>query len=192
MPIDDDPIFEFATQKAWAVWLAKHHATATGVWIKCAKKSSGLASVTPPEALDIALCYGWIDATRRGLDETYFLQRYAPRASRSKWSKINREKVAELIDQGRMKPAGLREIERAKADGRWEAAYDAQSKATVPEDLERAFAKSKAARAFFATLDSRNRFAVLHRVQTAKKPETRARRIATFVEMLAEGKKIYP
>jgi uncharacterized protein YdeI (YjbR/CyaY-like superfamily) len=189
--IDDDPILPFRSQKAWATWLAKQHTTSRGLWIKMAKKDSGIASISHPEALDVALCYGWIDGQRRSLDSQYFLQRFSPRTARSKWSKINCAKVTALIASGEMRPAGLKEIERAKADGRWDEAYDGPRAATVPDDLERALARNKTARAFFVTLDSRNRYAVLHRIQTAKKPETRARRIATFVEMLGERRTIY-
>lgn len=157
-----------------------------------AKKDSGITSVNHAEALEVALCYGWIDGQRKAEDSKYFLQRFTPRTPRSTWSKINRDKALKLIEEGRMQPAGLAEVDRARADGRWDAAYDAQSVATVPPDLQAALnAKPKAA-AFFAKLDSRNRYAVLFRTQGAKKPETRARRIAQFVEMLAKGEKIHP
>jgi uncharacterized protein YdeI (YjbR/CyaY-like superfamily) len=148
--------------------------------------------VTFAEALDTALCYGWIDGQRNRFDERWYVQRFTPRRSRSTWSKSNCGKVEQLIQQGRMRPAGLREIERAKADGRWDAAYDAQSTATVPDDLQRALDAKPAAAAFFAALDRRNRFAILYRIQDAKRPETRARRIETFVAMLTEGKTLYP
>jgi uncharacterized protein YdeI (YjbR/CyaY-like superfamily) len=187
----DTPV-ECSTVAAWERWLKRHHATAAGVWIRMAKKASGIASVDHPEALEVALCYGWIDGQRKGEDAEHFLQRFTPRTARSTWSKINRDKVLRLIDEGRMQPAGLTEIERARADGRWDAAYDAQSVATVPPDLQAALDANRKAAAFFAKLDSRNRFAVLFRTQGAKKPETRARRIAQFVEMLAKGEKIYP
>jgi uncharacterized protein YdeI (YjbR/CyaY-like superfamily) len=187
-----DPVYPFSSRKAWAAWLAKQHTKATGVWLKIAKKESGIASVTHPEALDIAICYGWIDALRRSLDDQYFLQRFTPRTPRSKWSKINCAKAEALIQSGEMKPAGLREVERAKADGRWERAYAGFRASTVPDDLEQALAKNKKARAFFPTLSSQNRYAILYRLQDAKKPETRARRLEKFVAMLAEGKTIYP
>ena len=187
----DAPV-ECTTVAAWERWLKRHHATAAGVWIRMAKKASGIASVDHPEALEVALCYGWIDGQRKGEDAQHFLQRFTPRTARSTWSKINRDKVLKLIDDGRMQPAGLAEIERARADGRWDAAYDAQSVATVPPDLQAALDANRKAKAFFATLDSRNRYAVLFRTQGAKKPETRARRIAQFVEMLAKGEKIHP
>jgi len=187
----DTPV-ECTTVAAWERWLKRHHATAAGVWIRMAKKASGIASIDHPEALEVALCYGWIDGQRKGEDAEHFLQRFTPRTARSTWSKINRDKVLRLIDEGRMQPAGLAEIERARADGRWDAAYDAQSVATVPPDLQAALDANRKAKAFFATLDSRNRYAVLFRTQGAKKPETRARRIAQFVEMLAKGEKLHP
>jgi uncharacterized protein YdeI (YjbR/CyaY-like superfamily) len=162
------------------------------VWLKLAKRGSGLESVTRAEALEVALAYGWIDGKAGRLDDDWWLQRFTPRAARSRWSKINREKATALIESGAMKPAGLREVERAKADGRWEAAYDAQSKATVPDDLKRALDENEAARELFATLDSRNRYAILYRIHEAKKPETRARRIDKYVTMLARGEKPYP
>jgi uncharacterized protein YdeI (YjbR/CyaY-like superfamily) len=190
---DEQPVLSFADQAAWRSWLAEHHATTpSGVWLQMARKSSGLASIDHPQALDVALCFGWIDGQRKGLDETYFLQRFTPRRARSTWSKINRDKVAVLIAAGDMQPAGLAEIERAKEDGRWAAAYDGQRTSTVPDDLAAALAGNAEARDFFATLGSQNRYAILHRLQTAKKPETRARRIAAFVEMLAEHRTIYP
>ena len=188
----DLPIVPFASRGAWEVWLEGRHASSDGVWLKIAKKGSGVESVTFAEALDVALCYGWIDSQRAGFDERYFLQRFTPRKPRSRWSQVNREKVAGLIEEGRMKPAGFREVERAKADGRWDAAYEPQSTAAVPDDLRIALEKNEGAREFFGTLDSRNRYAILHRIQDAKRPETRVRRIARYVAMLAEGKKLYP
>lgn len=190
--MDADPVLTFPSRKAWAAWLAKQHTASSGLWVRLAKKESGIASVTYLEALEVALCYGWIDGQRKSLDGQYYLQRFTPRTARSKWSKISCARATELIEKGEMKPAGLREVERAKADGRWDAAYDGPRTATVPDDLRRGLAKNRIARDFFATLDSRNRYAVLHRIQNAKKPETRARRIATFVAMLAEKEKLYP
>ncbi|MBD9662416.1 uncharacterized protein YdeI (YjbR/CyaY-like superfamily) [Variovorax beijingensis] len=187
----DTPI-ECSSAAAWERWLKRHHATAAGVWLRIAKKDSGIASIDHPAALEEALCWGWIDGQRKSEDAQYFLQRFTPRTARSTWSKINRDKALELIGQGRMQPAGLAEVERARADGRWHAAYDAQSVATVPPDLQAALDANPKAAAFFATLDSRNRYAVLFRTQGAKKPETRAKRIAQFVEMLAKGEKIHP
>ena len=188
----DLPVVPFASRDAWAAWLEERHATSDGLWLKLAKKGSGIDTVTYAEAVEVALCYGWIDGQVRKFDESYWLQRFTPRRTRSKWSKINRQRAIELIEKGEMKPAGLREVERARADGRWDAAYDAQSTAQVPEDLRRELEKDEAAREFFARLNSANRYAILYQIQDAKKPETRARRIAKYVAMLSEGKKIYP
>ncbi len=157
-----------------------------------AKKASGIPSVTHAEALDVALCYGWIDGQRNSFDDRWFLQRFTPRRARSNWSKVNCAKVERLIEEGRMQAAGLAEVERARADGRWDAAYDAPSTATVPDDLQRALDDNPAAAACFATLNSQNRYAILYRIQDAKKPETRARRIEKFVAMLNEGTTLYP
>jgi uncharacterized protein YdeI (YjbR/CyaY-like superfamily) len=188
----DLPIIPFASRDAWAAWLEEQHATSDGLWLKFAKKGSGLDTVTYAEAVEVALCYGWIDGQVRKFDEDHYLQRFTPRRARSRWSKINRQKATELIERGEMKPAGLREVERAKADGRWDAAYDAPSTATVPEDLRRELEKNEPAREFFETLDGRNRYAILYQIQDARRPETRARRIEKYVAMLGEGKKIYP
>ncbi len=182
----------FDSREAFEAWLDEHHESAGEVWAKIAKKTSGIPSVTYEEAVEVALCFGWIDGQMRSLDQDFYVQRFTPRAKRSKWSALNREKATRLIESGAMRPAGLREVERAKADGRWDAAYDAQSTAAVPDDLERALARHDTARAFFATLDSRNRYAILYRIQDAKKPETRARRIQQFVAMLNEQRKLYP
>lgn len=186
-----DPVIAFETPDAWEEWLAREHASQNGVWVKIAKKATGIATVTHAEALDIALCYGWIDGQRKSFDEQWFIQRFTPRRARSNWSKVNRDKVAKLEAEGRMQPAGVREVERAKADGRWDAAYDPPSKASVPADLQQALDAHPAAAAAFATLNSQNRFAILYRVQEAKRPETRARRIEKFVAMLAAGDKLY-
>ena len=186
------PELPFESANAWDEWLAKNHESAPGVWAKLAKKATGVPSVAYPEVLDIAISYGWIDGQRKALDDTYFLQKFTPRGPRSRWSRINRDKATRMIESGDMKPAGLREVERAKADGRWDAAYHGQRTATVPEDLQQALDANPAAREFYATLNSQNRYAVLYRVNDAKKPETRARRIAQFVEMLAKGEKLHP
>jgi uncharacterized protein YdeI (YjbR/CyaY-like superfamily) len=178
------PVVSFPSQSAWREWLDKHHSHSAGVWLKIAKKASGKRTVSYQEALEVALCYGWIDGQKGKFDDEYFVQRFTPRRSRSKWSQINCAKATELIEKGAMKPAGLREVERAKADGRWAAAYESQSKATVPDDLQRELDKNKEAREFFGTLTSINRYAILYRIQDAKRAETRARRIAKFVEML--------
>jgi uncharacterized protein YdeI (YjbR/CyaY-like superfamily) len=187
----DLPVMPFASRDAWAAWLEEQHAASDGLWLKFAKKGSGLDSVTYAEAVEVALCYGWIDGQVRKFDQDYYLQRFTPRRARSKWSKINRQKATELIERGEMKPAGLREVERARADGRWDAAYDAPSTAQVPDDLLRELEKNEPAREFFETLDGRNRYAILYQIQDAKRPETRARRIEKYVAMLSEGKKIY-
>lgn len=185
------PILPFERQKDWAVWLDKNHATSSGVWLKLAKKASGVKSVTYDEALEVALCYGWIDGQKKSHDETSWLQKFTPRGRRSIWSKINTEKVLRLIESGRMKPAGLKAVESAKQDGRWDAAYASPSKAVVPDDLQAELDRNAKAKAFFATLDSRNRYAILHRIHTAKKAETRAKRIEQFVRMLANKEKIH-
>jgi len=188
----DLPIISFASRDGWEAWLEEHHADSDGLWLKIAKKGSDIETVTQPDALEVALCYGWIDSQAKKFDGDYWLQRFTPRRPRSKWSRVNREKVEKLIEAGTMKPAGLREVERAKSDGRWEAAYEAQSRATVSDDLRRELEKNRAAREFFDTLDSRNRYAILYQIQDAKRPETRARRIEKYVAMLNEEKKIYP
>ena len=188
----DLPVISFASRGAWEEWLAEEHATSDGLWLKLAKVGAGIDSVSYAEAVEVALCYGWIDGQAASLDEAYWLQRFTPRRRRSKWSRINRDRASGLIERGEMKPAGLAEVERAKSDGRWDAAYESQGTATMPDDLHRALEKNDAARAFFATLDSRNRYAILHRIQDAKKPETRARRIAKYVAMLNEHTKPYP
>ena len=187
-----DEIVEFRNARSWGTWLAKNHVRSPGVWLRLAKKASGLASVTYAEALEIALCYGWIDGQKKPGSETAWLQRFVPRAERSIWSRINREKAKVLIEAGRMKPAGLAAIERAKANGRWESAYESWSGATVPADLQAELDRNPRAAKFFATLDSGNRYAVLFRIQTARKPETRQRRIARFIAMLAKGEKLHP
>ena len=190
---DEPETLPFAGAAEWEAWLREHHETTpAGVWIKFARKGSGIPTVTYREALQVALRFGWIDGQARSLDDSYYLQRFTPRRARSIWSKRNREFATALIEAGEMEPAGLREVERAKADGRWDAAYDAPSAAIVPDDLQAALDANAAAAEFFAGLDAQNRYAILHRVQTAKRPETRARRIETFVAMLAAGEKIYP
>jgi uncharacterized protein YdeI (YjbR/CyaY-like superfamily) len=160
--------------------------------MKIAKKGSGVETIDYPGALETALCFGWIDAQKAPFDDSFWLQRFTRRKPRSKWSKINRGKAEELISRGRMRPTGMSEVERARADGRWEAAYDGQRSATVPEDLQAALDGNQRAREFFETLNSVNRYAILYRIQEAKKPETRARRIEKFVTMLEEGRKPYP
>ena len=193
MGADDGlPKLPFASTDAWEAWLEENYERADGVWIKMARKASGIDSVRYPEVLESALCFGWIDGRREALDDTWFLQRFTPRRARSKWSRINREKTERLMAEGRMRPAGLAEVERAKADGRWEAAYAGQRTITVPDDLRRELEARPAASEFFDKLTSQNRYAILYRLQDAKRPETRARRLAKFVAMLEAGETIHP
>jgi len=186
------PIIAFASQKEWAKWLKTNHLTSQGLWMQLAKKASCSPSVTYAEAIETALCYGWIDGQKQSHSAEAWLQKFTPRGRRSIWSKINREKAVALIEGGKMKPRGLAEVERAKQDGRWEQAYDSPGSATVPADLQTALNKSPKAKAFFATLESRNRYAILWRIQTAKKAETRAKRIDLFIKMLEKGERIHP
>jgi uncharacterized protein YdeI (YjbR/CyaY-like superfamily) len=188
----DLPVIAFASLEDWGRWLEEHHTSSDGLWLKIAKKGSDIASISYAEALEVALCYGWIDSQKAKFDAEHWLQRFTPRRPGSKWSKANRDKAEELIVRGLMKPAGLQEVERAKADGRWDAAYAGQRSMTVPDDLQLALEKNERAREFFFTLDSRNRYAILYRIQTVKKPERRARRIEKFIAMLGEHEKIYP
>jgi uncharacterized protein YdeI (YjbR/CyaY-like superfamily) len=185
------PTLPFESEKKFADWLAKQHNKSGGVWVKISKKRTGIPSVTYHEALDVALCYGWIDGQKKGFDDKYWLQKFTPRGSKSIWSKINTEKAEKLTAKGEMKPAGLKAIELAKQDGRWAAAYESQSVIAIPEDFQSALEENKKAKAFFATLNSANRYSFLFRIQTAKKAETRARRISQFVEMLERGEKFH-
>lgn len=188
----DLEISSFESAEAFEAWLGRHHDSSPGTWLKLRKKAPGVVALDYAQALDVALCYGWIDGQKGKFDDEFWLQRFTPRKAKSKWSKINRDKVAALVEQGRMRPPGLAEVERAKADGRWEAAYDGAKSAGVPDDLAEALAANPAAAEFFETLDGRNRYAILYRVQDVKKAETRVRRIEKFVTMLAEKKKLYP
>jgi uncharacterized protein YdeI (YjbR/CyaY-like superfamily) len=181
----------FITSADFEKWMESEHDKSDGVWLKIAKKDSGKSSVTHHQALDIALCFGWIDGQRKKLDEEYFLQRFTPRRKQSPWSAVNVEKVQKLIEAGKMREAGFKEIERAKADGRWDAAYQPQSKMTIPDDLQAALDANPAAYEFFKTLSSQNRYAILYRLHSAKKPETREKRLREFMTMLSEKKKIY-
>jgi uncharacterized protein YdeI (YjbR/CyaY-like superfamily) len=191
MGADDGlPRLTFASAEAWERWLEEHFAT-DGVWIRMAKKASGIDSVRYPEVLELALCFGWIDGRREALDDTHFLQRFTPRRPRSRWSQINRDSAERLIAEDRMRPAGLAEVERAKADGRWAAAYEGQRSITVPDDLARELDARPRAREFFEGLSSQNRYAILFRLQDAKRPETRARRLAKFVAMLEAGETLH-
>jgi uncharacterized protein YdeI (YjbR/CyaY-like superfamily) len=191
-PAGEVPIMAVASQQAWADWLEANHASSRGVWLKLAKKASGVASVTYADAVEAALAWGWIDGQKQAHDAAAWLQKFTPRRPKSLWSKINRDKAEALIAAGKMRSPGLAEVERARQDGRWDSAYDPASRATVPDDLAAALAANPRAAALFATLNAANRYAVLFRVQTAKKPETRARNIARFVEMLARHEKIHP
>ena len=185
----DYPVLLFERQSAWARWLERHHVTARGVWLRFGRKGAGLRTISYDEALDVALCYGWIDGQARGFDAESWLQRFTPRGARSVWSKRNREHVARLIATGAMRPAGLAAVEAAKADGRWERAYDSPASATVPHDFQAALDRVAGAQAFFDTLTRSQRYSILYAIQTAVKPETRARRIAHYVTMLRKKEK---
>ena len=187
----DRSVISFATTRAWSAWLGAHHASSRGVWLKIAKKGVGSQSITYAQAIEVALGWGWIDGQKGKLDEAWWLQRFTPRNAKSPWSKINRAKAEALITAGSMKAPGLAEVERAKRDGRWERAYDGAGSSVVPADLIAAFARNARARAFFEGLDGANRYAILYRVQTAKKPETRAERITRFVAMCARHETIH-
>lgn len=182
----------FERQRDWLTWLKDNHSTSSGVWLQLAKKDAGVQSISYDEAIEVALCFGWIDGQKKAHSDQYWLQKVTPRSAKSVWSKINKEKALALIESGKMKPAGLKEIERAKLDGRWDAAYDSASKSSVPSDFQSALDDNARAKKFFGTLDSRNRYAVLFRIQTAKNAETRAKKIAQFVQMLARHEKIHP
>lgn len=192
MKFTDLQILPFTNKKKWTDWLSRQHDKSAGVWLKLSKKASGISSVTYEEALESALCYGWIDGQKKGFDDKYWLQKFTPRGSKSIWSKINTEKAEKLIASGEMKPAGLKAIEAAKKDGRWAAAYASQKNISVPDDFQAALDKNKKAKDFFDTLNSVNRYAILFRIQTAKKAETRMKRIQLFVEMLEQNEKLHP
>ena len=186
------PVQYFASRLKWEAWLEANHDSSRGLWIRFAKKASKHTSVSHPDALEAALCYGWIDGQKDTDDEGWWLQKFSPRSRRSIWSKINREKVEELTKRGLMKPSGLKEAAQAKEDGRWDAAYDSVRGSVVPDDLQSALDNCPKAKAFFGTLNSKNRYAVLFRIQTAKKAETRAKRVAQFVGMLERHELIHP
>ncbi len=193
MKSDQDlPTLSFASAEVWEVWLKRDHAQSSGIWLKLAKQGSGVTTVSYAEALDVALCYGWIDGQKAPCCERFWLQRFTPRRPRSRWSKINREKAEKLISTGRMQPPGLQQVEAAQADGRWAEAYESQSVAAVPDDLREALAENEAAQTLFETLDSANRYAILYRIHNVKRAETRARKIADFVAMLARNETIHP
>jgi uncharacterized protein YdeI (YjbR/CyaY-like superfamily) len=188
IPLAELNIVECPANADWERWLEDHHATAADAWVKIAKKGSGVTTVRYPEVLDTAICFGWIDAVRRPLDDTYFLQRFTPRAPRSKWSQVNREKVLALTAAGRMRPAGEAQVQAAKADGRWDAAYAPQSRAAIPSDLQAALDAEPTAKEFFSTLKGQQRYAFLYRLHNVKTETGRQRRIANYVELLREGK----
>jgi uncharacterized protein YdeI (YjbR/CyaY-like superfamily) len=181
----------FATQRDWDAWLERNHAGSPGLWLRLAKKASGIPSVTYAEAVETALCHGWIDGLKRPVDEREWLQKFTPRNPKSVWSKINRDKVEALIAEGRMHPAGLDSVAAAKRNGRWTTAYDPASASQVPPDLQAALDRHKRAAAFFATLTGASRYSILYRLQTAKKPETRAKRLAEVMAALKKGEKPY-
>jgi len=187
----DLQIISFKSPKDWARWLAKNHSTWSGIWLRLFKKDSGVASVTYAEALDEALCYGWIDGQLEKYDEKSWLRKFTPRRPKSVWSKRNIEHIKRLIDAGKMKPSGLKEVEAAKADGRWERAYDSPSAMQVPEDFLKELSKDKKAKAFFETLNRANVYSIAWRLQTAKKPETRAMRMKAILELLNRGEKFH-
>ena len=187
----DLPVKPFKTPAAWEKWLAVNHAKSVGIWMQIAKKASGIPTVSYQEALDVALCYGWIDGQKRPFDDRTWLQRFTPRGPKSVWSKINTEKTAVLIASGRMQPPGLAAIEAAKASGRWESAYQPWSNPDVPPELAAALDASPNAKRFFETLRGRNRYGIIYRVQTAKKPETKAKRIADFIARLERGETLF-
>jgi uncharacterized protein YdeI (YjbR/CyaY-like superfamily) len=188
----DLAVLTFASAVAWQTWLEGAHASSGGVWLRLARKGAADRTVTYPEALEVAICFGWIDGQKRALDDEHWLQRFTPRKPGSRWSKINTEKAEALIAAGRMHPAGLREVEAARADGRWDQAYAGQRTAAVPDDLRAALQAEPAAAAFFETISSVNRYAILYRIGTVKRPETRARKIAQYVQMLAEHRTLHP
>lgn len=191
-PGSGDPLIRaFKDQKAWETWLEKNQIATDGLWMRIAKKASGTKSITYPEAVEIALCYGWIDGQKKPESEITWLQRFVPRRPRSIWSKINREKALALIAGGKMKPAGLTEVERAKKDGRWEAAYDSPKDAPIHPDFQKALNRSPRAKAFFKTVNAANRYAIIWRLHTAKKAETRERLTRKFIEMLEKGETLH-
>lgn len=185
-------VLEFENQQGWEEWLSRHHATATGVWLRLAKKGSNVPALSHLEALESALCFGWIDAQKKPESSAAWLERFTPRGERSIWSKINRQKALDLVECGRMRDKGLEQMRRAQQDGRWERAYDSPRTATVPQDLQAALDRNPKASQFFSTLDRQNRYAILFRIQTVKKTETRARKITEFVAMLEREEKIHP
>jgi uncharacterized protein YdeI (YjbR/CyaY-like superfamily) len=189
--IDDEPTLAFETPRKWEAWLARNHKGSGGVWLRIYKKGSGQASVTYAEALDVALCYGWIDSLKRSLDGVSWVQRFGPRRARSPWSRINTGHAERLMKAGRMKAAGLKEVEAAKEDGRWQRAYDSPRASAIPADFLEALSRDKKAKAFFDGLNKANLFAIAYRLQTAKKPETREKRMKAILAMLSRGEKFH-
>jgi uncharacterized protein YdeI (YjbR/CyaY-like superfamily) len=189
---DDLPVILFPSAAALEAWLEREHPRSAGIWLKIAKKGSGVESVTYAEAVELGLCFGWIDGQGRRFDDRHYLQRFTPRRPRSKWSRLNCERVEALSAAGRMRPSGLAAVEAAKADGRWDAAYEPASTAAVPPDLERELKRDRAARESFEALDGANRYAIIYRLNDAKRPQTRERRLRKFVEMLRRGERIHP
>ncbi len=187
---DNLPVILFETEAEWADWL-EESIIAPGVWVRIAKKGSGIISISYQQAVDVGLCYGWIDGQKQKYDETTFVQRFTPRKPKSNWSKINKDKALQFIEEGKMKPAGLVSIENAKKSGAWDSAYESQSKIEIPEDLQKFLDENKEAKEFFETLNSVNRYAILYRLQSARKPETREKRLKQFIEMLNKKEKIY-
>jgi uncharacterized protein YdeI (YjbR/CyaY-like superfamily) len=185
------PIIELDGTAAWSAWLQEHHGSSAGVWLRLAKRGAPRKTPSYAEAVELALCFGWIDGQKGAYDQSFWLQRFTPRGPRSRWSQRNREKATELIRRGAMRPAGLAEVEHAKRDGRWDAAYEPQSTAAVPEDLREALALDPQARAFFETLSGANRYAILYRIAEAKRAQTRADRITKFVAMLHDGRTLH-
>jgi uncharacterized protein YdeI (YjbR/CyaY-like superfamily) len=188
---DGKPILQLSSPEEWEAWLDAEHASSDGVWLKFAKKGSGVTTVVYAEALEVALCYGWIDSQVQALDERFYLQKFTPRRSRSKWSKINVEKIEALTKAGRMRSAGLEQVELARADGRWDAAYSSPANVTEPADLKKALRANPKAAEFWAKLNKSNRYAAIFQLEDAKKPETRERRLAKFIGMFERGEKLY-
>lgn len=191
-PQSELPILPVPTAQVWATWLEANGRSQPGAWLQLAKKGTSIPSLTYDQALEVALCYGWIDSHKKAHDETWWLQKFTPRRPNSKWSKVNCEKAELLVAEGRMQPPGLQAVTQAKENGQWDAAYDSQSNATVPDDLQAELDANPQVAAFFATLNSTNRYAILHRIQTAKKPETRQKRLRNYMDMLAREETIYP
>jgi uncharacterized protein YdeI (YjbR/CyaY-like superfamily) len=188
VPNDDLPIIPFESSAAWDEWLDEHHSTSRGLWLKIAKKASGITTITYQEAIETALCFGWIDGQRQSFDEAWFLQRFTPRRTRSRWSQINRERARSLIERGLMRPSGLAEVERAKTEGRWDDAYASPSTIEVPDDLRRAFEANPGAQEKFSALNAASRYSILYRIHHTKETAARVQRIERFIEMLTDGK----